>query len=200
MQAIGYDGEGARMTEDRSIAHEDRLITGEELQAQVGLDSCELVEGKVVPMTPAGGEHGGCEGNFGFHLRSFVGPRKMGRSMVGEVGIYTRRNPDTVRAADVLFISNERYARQKSKGGFLEVAPDLVVEILSPSDSFGEIMRKVREHFACGVRLIWIADPASRTVSAYRSPTEVREFGPDDDLSGDDVLPGFSVKVAILFE
>ncbi len=188
------------MAEDRLIALDQKLVTGEELVAMTGVGPCELVEGRVVPMVPTGGEHGGCENKLGFHLWAFVEPRKFGEVMVGEVGIYTHRNPDTVRAADVLFISSERYARRKSKTGFLDVAPDLVVEILSPGDSFAEVMRKIREYFACGVRLIWIVDPAARTVTAYRSLTDVREFGEDDDLPGDDVLPGFSLRVSRLFE
>jgi Uma2 family endonuclease len=123
----------------------------------------------------------------------------LGKVLAGEVGIYTRRNPDTVRGADVLFISNERYVQRKSPG-YLDVAPDLVVEILSPNDRWTETTQKLREYFAIGVRLVWVADPQARNVYAYRALTDVREFTENDDLPGDDVLPGFSVKVAQLFE
>ena len=150
-------------------------------------------------MTPTGDQHGSCEGNFYYALRSFVDSHKLGKVRVGEVGIYTRRNPDTVRAADVLFISNERYAQIKSPG-YLDVAPDLVVEVLSPNDYWIEVTQKLREYFAIGVRLVWVADPQTHSVHAYRALTDVREFTANDDLPGDDVLPGFSVKVAQLFE
>lgn len=181
------------------VLTETKLITGEELAAMGDIGPCELVEGRIVPMTPTGDEHGGIEANFAAELKAFVRAHKLGKIRVGEVGIYIRRNPDTVRAADVLFISHERYARKKS-AGFLDVAPDLVVEILSPNDSWSEVTQKLREYFAIGVRLVWIVDPQTRNVYAYRSLTDVREFTENDDLPGDDVLPGFSVKVAQLFE
>lgn len=175
------------------------VITGEELLAMGDIGPCELVEGRIVPVSPTGDEHGGYEGNFHYVLRSFVQAHNLGKVRVGEVGIYTRRNPDTVRGADVLFISNERYARKKSTG-FLDVAPDLVVEILSPNDKWTEVMQKLREYFVIGVRLVWVADSQSRSVYAYRSLTDVREFKENEELTGDDVLPGFSVPVAQLFE
>jgi Uma2 family endonuclease len=119
---------------------------------------------------------------------------------VGEVGIFTRRGPDTVRAADVAFISNERYDRLKSRRKFLDVPPELVVEVLSPDDPASELIRKLSEYFAAGVRLVWVADPDERSVRAYRSSTDVRELRGTDSLSGEDVLPGFEAEVAALFE
>ena len=101
--------------------------------------------------------------------------------------------------SDVIFITNERYA-QKTKSAFLEIAPDLVVEVMSPNDSYSEVKQKLREYFSIGVRLVWVLDPDAQQVHAYRAPTDVREFGLNDELPGDDVLPGFSVKVALLFE
>ena len=177
----------------------EKLITGEELLELGDIGPCELVEGRIVPMAPTGDEHGGYEGNFYYEVRSFVDLHKLGKVRVGEVGIYIRRNPDTVRGADVIFISHERYAQRKP-GGYLDVAPDLVVEILSPNDKWTEVTQKLRDYFAIGVRLIWVADPEARCVYAYRSLTDVREFTEKDELPGDEVLPGFAVKVAQLFE
>lgn len=175
------------------------LISGEKLLAMGNIGRCELVEGKIVMFGPAVSLHGSIEGNFAFALTSFVDPRKLGSVMVGEVGIYTRRNPDTVRGADVLYLSNERAARSASSG-FLDVAPDLVVEVMSPDDRWSDVTKKLREYFDIGVRLAWVAEPATQTVYAYRSPTDVREFGINDVVPGDDVLPGFSAPVAMLSE
>ena len=180
-------------------ATETRLITGEEFALMPNTHWCELVAGRIVRMAPAGDEHGGVEGNVYNAIRSFVRPRKLGKVRVGETGIYTRRNPDTVRGADALFISNERYVQVKSKS-YLDVAPELVVEVLSPGNTWEEMTQKLREYFAIGVRLVWIVSPSSKTVFAYRSLTDVREFAASDELPGDDVLPGFSVPVASLFE
>lgn len=174
------------------------LITGEELARMGNLSRCELIDGRVVPMSPTGYEHGEIENAIGAELRSFVRSHKLGKVLTGEVGIYTQRDPDRVRGADVLFISNQRYA-QKRSDSYLDVAPDLIVEVLSPNDSWSEVMQKLREYFAIGVRLIWVADPAARRVYAYRSLTDMREFTVADTLPGDDVLSGFSVQVAEVF-
>jgi Uma2 family endonuclease len=178
---------------------ETKLITGEELAALGNLGRCELIEGRVVPMAPTGDEHGGIEIKIGGKLDVFATTHKLGKVRVDEVGIYTHRNPDTVRGADALFISNERYAQKKSPS-FLDVAPELVVEILSPNDSWSDVTQKLREYFAIGVQLVWVVDPQARIIYAYRSMTDVREFTGHDDLPGDEILPGFLVKVAELFE
>jgi Uma2 family endonuclease len=181
------------------IATQTDLITGEEMAQMGDIGPCELVRGIIVPVSHAGDVHGGCEANFCYELRLFIDAHKLGKVRVGEVGIYVARNPDTVRGADAIFISHERYA-QKQSSSYLDVAPELVVEILSPNDAWSKVMQKLREYFAIGVRLIWVADPATRTVFAYRSITDVREFTAQDELPGDDVLPGFVVPVAQLFE
>ena len=175
------------------------LITGEELAAMGDIGPCELIDGRIVTMTPAGDDHGGIEHAIDMEIGPFVRARKLGKMRVGEVGIYIRRNPDRVRAADVLFISNERYA-QKSSSGFLDVAPDLIVEVVSPHDRWSAIMQKLRDYFSIGVRLVWVVNPNTRSVFAYRSLTDVREFAETDDLPGDDVLPGFAVRVSQFFE
>ncbi len=98
-----------------------------------------------------------------------------GECASARLAVYVARDPDTVRGADAIFISHERYA-QKQSPSYLDVAPELVVEILSPNDAWSKVTQKLREYFAIGVRLIWVADPATRTVFAYRSITDVREF------------------------
>jgi Uma2 family endonuclease len=174
-------------------------VTGEELAAMGEIGRCELVEGGILMHSPTRNRHGRIELKFGMALDGFVSPRKLGTVTVGEVGVYTRRNPDTVRGADVLFISNERAAKLGA-AAYLDVAPDLIVEVLSPDDRWNDITQKLREYFALGVRLVWVADPDERIVYAYRALTDVREFRKGDLLPGDDVLPGFSVAVASLFE
>ena len=179
----------------------ETLLSGDELLELGNIGPCELIEGRIVPMSPTGFSHGHFENNFANQLTASVIPNRLGKVVVGEVGIYTQRNPDTVRAADVAFISNERFAKQKRPSGFLEVAPELVVEILSPDDRWQEVNQKLREYFAVGVKLVWVADPAAKTVYAYRSLTNLRIFAEADTLTADDdVLPGFSVPVASLFE
>ena len=174
------------------------LMTGEQLFQLSRCGRCELVNGRIIKMEDATGfEHGDIENNIGAELRAFVRPRHLGRVQVGEVGIYIRRNPDTVRGADVLFISNERFAQVKSLS-YLDVAPELVVEVMSPSDTWDEVTEKLQEYFSIGVRLVWVVSPKLRSVFAYRSLTDVRRFSEHDVVTGDEVLPGFAIKVADL--
>ncbi len=182
----------------RPVTTEVVKITGEELHAMGDIGPCELIEGRIIPMSPAGISHGIYEMNFALALRRFADEHDLGVVATGEVGIYTRRDPDSVRGADVVFISHER-DQLRASAGFLDVAPELVVEIISPDDKWSDVIEKLREYFAVGVKLVWVADPELRSVLAYRSLTDVREFTADDDLVSDDVLPGFRVNVADLF-
>ena len=182
----------------RPVTTEVVKITGEELHAMGDIGPCELIDGRIIPMSPAGISHGIYEMNFALALRRFADEHDLGVVATGEVGIYTRRDPDSVRGADVVFISHER-DQLRASAGFLDVAPELVVEIISPDDKWSDVIEKLREYFAVGVKLVWVADPELRSVLAYRSLTDVREFTADDDLVSDDVLPGFRVNVADLF-
>lgn len=173
-------------------------ITGEELYRMGDLGRTELVKGEIVHMSPTGFTHGYIETNFSVALKTFVKQQKVGRVLSGEVGIYTGRDPDTVRAADVAFISSERMAQVKSKS-FLDAAPELVVEVMSPDDAWSDLMEKLDEYFTCGVKIVWVAAPRTRQVYAYHSVTSVERFTEQDTLTGGDVLPGFSVPVAELF-
>lgn len=114
----------------------------------------------------------------------------------GEVGIYVRRAPDTVRAADALFISNERHAG-RGPTRFLDVAPELVAEILSPDDRWSEVMAKIDKYLAAGA-VVWVVDPTLRHVLAYRTLTEVRRFAEGDVLEDAALLPGFALPVTDL--
>ena len=160
----------------------------------------EIINGQKVFMDATGGDHGWIELNVASAIRDYARPQRLGRVQVGEVGIYIQRNPDRVRAADVLFISLERYTRLSNPSGYLDVAPELVVEVLSPADTVMGMMQKLRDYFSIGVRLVWLIDPEAHTVFAYRSLTDVREFTEADTLPGDDVLPGFAIPIISLFE
>ena len=177
---------------------QDQLITGEELSRMPDLGPCELVEGRIVPMPPTNYVHGEIETDVSAALKAFARATGKGRVMGGEVGIYVRRDPDTVRAADVLFISNERYTRRDSKS-YLDVPPELVVEILSPDDLWSEVMEKLDEYFAAGVDAVWILDPRRKAVFSYRSLTEVRLLGEEQVLTEEEILPGFAHPVSGFF-
>lgn len=164
------------------------------------LNPCELVGGRIVRMTPTNPTHGRIEVNVAAALRTFVRTQNLGVVMAGEAGVFTTRNPDTVRAPDVLFLSHERDALRTRREGFLDVAPDFVVEILSPSDRPDAVRRKLDEYFAAGVRMAWVIDPATRTVHVHRPGGDVTSFAAGEIVAGEDVLPGFEVPVDAVFE
>lgn len=178
---------------------ENRLITGNELMAMGEIGPCELVEGEIVMGSPAGYEHGWVEFTLGRLLGNFVYERKLGWVGGDELGIYTRRNPDTVRAGDVVFVSKERSA-DRPRPGYLEIAPDLVVEVVSPGDSWSEIQDKIEEYFAIGVRWVWVIEPRKRAVRVYRSPADMEKLVAGDTLEGEGPLAGFRLPVATIFE
>ena len=169
-----------------------------------GLDPCELVAGRVVRMTPTNPTHGRIEVNVAAALRHFVRTQNLGVVMAGEVGVFTARNPDTVRAADVLFLSHDRNARRERQEGFLDVAPELTVEILSPTDRPDQVRRKLGEYFAAGVLHVWVIDPASHRVHVHRDRGERLTLASGDVLTGgdmlQDMLPGFELPVDDIFE
>ncbi len=179
---------------------QEKLITGEELAQLTGVGPCELIDGRIVPMSPTSVAHAIIEIRIAAALENFVSTRKIGKVLVGEAGLYTKRNPDRVRAADALFISNARYQERQKTHGYLDVAPELIVEILSPDDTMMEMMQKLDEYFSIGVELVWVIHPEAQTVFAYRSLTDVREFKENDLLPGDTILPGFTKLVKELFE
>jgi Uma2 family endonuclease len=177
----------------------ERLITGEELYARGDIGPSELVAGRIVSHMPTGHPHGFIEGLIAFFLMLFNREHQFGRVLIGETGIYTRRNPDTVRAADVAFISHARLEQVQSNS-FLDVAPELVVGIMSPGNSWSEVQAKLAEYFAIGVKLVWVVDPQLEQVHVYRALEQVTLLKKQDTLTGEDVLPGFTLALTEIFD
>jgi Uma2 family endonuclease len=178
----------------------ERLWTAEDLLALGEEARYELIEGRLVLMSPTGFLHGDVALALAAALRAFVHPRRLGRIVVGEVGFVLRRNPDTVRAADIAFIRADRLPPEGLPFGFFEGAPDLAVEILSPFDRYPDLLRKVSQWLEAGTRLVWVVDPARRTVTAFQFDGTLRLLNESAELDGGDVLPGFRHPVRDLFE
>jgi Uma2 family endonuclease len=121
----------------------------------------------------------------------------LGEVFAQDTGFRIERDPDTVRAPDAAFIAHPRLA-QIPEAGYADLAPDLVAEILSPSDKPGEVLQKVGQWLSAGVRLVWVLDPARRHARVYRADGSVAIIGPDDELRGEDVLPGFRCSVHVI--
>ena len=159
----------------------------------------ELVEGELVRMTPTGAEHGTVTACLSHVLREYVLEHDAGACCGAETGFILRRAPDIVRAPDAAFVSRERIPKTGIPKSYWPFAPDLAVEVPSPSDRFADIQIKIAEYFSAGTRLVWVVEPATRTVHVYRSPRDVQVVGDDGELSGEGVLPSFRCAVRRLF-
>ncbi len=170
-----------------------------ELVAQV-LGSCELVRGEIVPMSPGGIQHSQVTMNAARLLDSHVRPLKIGRVLTGEAGVIVARRPDTVRGADVAFISYQRLPRGLPERGFLKQPPELVIEVLSMDTSWTKMEEKVADYHAMGVDLVWVLDPQTLTLRAYplgATPLLLRDT---DMANADPHVAGFAVVVGAFFE
>jgi Uma2 family endonuclease len=178
---------------------ESKLITGEELLAMGDIGPCELIDGRIVRKSYATAEHGFLVVALATELANFVKQRQLGRVMIGGVGVYIRRDPDQVRAMDIAFISEEHWPHKLSTG-FLDVVPELVVEVISPDDRWEDMRQKLEDYFSIGVQRVWVVEPENRAVLVYRSITEMQRLSESDVLTGEGLLEGFALPVASLFE
>ena len=177
-----------------------KLLTADDLLAMGAEDRYELVKGVLVPMSPPPApQHGYVASTIDYLVGSFVRPRRLGWTFGAETGFRLFRDPDTVRAADFSFVTRGRITRDMDLSRYVDLAPDLVVEVMSPSDSEAEVLAKVREFLDAGVRLVWVVYPRSKTVRVHRAGREPLVLGAMEELSGEDGLPGFTCPVAELF-
>lgn len=159
----------------------------------------ELSEGELIVMSPASYWSSIVAAAILRRIAAFVVEHRLGLVAGADGGMLLRRGPDTLRAPDVSFVRRERIPPDVSRGGFIPVAPDLAVEVLSPSDRFSRVTRKIRDYFAAGTRLVWVVDPDDRVTTVYHPDRPVEIIGADGTLDGEDVLPGFTLSLAELW-
>ena len=159
----------------------------------------ELIRGVLYETMPTGQEHGEIAANLVIELGGFIKPRRLGRLTTSDSGVWLERDPDTVREPDVAFFSAEALLPGVRVTGYSETVPDLVVEIGSPGDSRRKVRDKAWMWLSYGVRLVWVVNPAKRTVDVYRPDLAVATVLEDGFLDGADVLPGFSCAVSAVF-
>lgn len=160
---------------------------------------CELVKGELVEMAPTGGRHGLIASRIDRRVGSFVEQNNLGGDFAAETGFRLARNPDTVRAPDVAFVSRARLPAADLLVGFPDLVPDLVVEVVSPSDTAGAVQARLEDWLKAGASLVWIVYPDTRSVAVYQSLDQVAVLTQGDILDGDPLLPGFSCPVSELF-
>jgi Uma2 family endonuclease len=176
-----------------------RLLTAAELERFPDDDyRYELVDGRLVRMSPTGWEHGRIVMRIGVLLGAHLRDRDLG-AVVSEVGFKLHSNPDTVRGPDIAFVRQERLPAGKLRG-FWNGPPDLAIEVLSPEDRPNDIHDKMEEYLSSGVLAVVVVDPGDTSVTTYRrlsSPVTARE---GDELDLDDVVEGFRCRASEIFE
>ena len=159
----------------------------------------ELIRGVLSETMPTGHEHGQIAANLTILLGVFVKPRKLGALTTSDSGVQLEHDPDTVREPDVAFFSAEKSPPDERVTGYAQVAPDLAVEIVSPSDRLPAVNDKALMWLRYGVRLVWVVRPDERRVDVHREGHPVAALTESDALDGLDALPGFSCPVREIF-
>lgn len=184
-----------------STLTQGRLLTAEEFaqlpQPEDGSHQ-ELVQGVVITVPPPSFYHGQVCSKFDRKLGVFIDEHQLGWITSNDSGVILARAPDTVRGPDLAFWRRERMP-EPPQTGYPSIAPDLVVEVLSPSDVFPKILRKVQQYLRAGTQEVWVVVPEDRSVTVCRPGQEQVILGNGETLSGGALLPGFSCPVAELF-
>ena len=150
-------------------------------------------------MTPAGWKHGSVGGKLGSLMGRHVLEENLGRVFLAETGFLLARDPDTVRAPDIAFIHKDRLPVEEPTEAFWPGAPDLAVEVVSPGDTVGEVDEKIKAWLDAGAMMVWVVDPQGQHIAVYRSATDITMLTMDDELDGQEVLPGFRCRVEEIF-
>ena len=174
------------------------LLTADDLERMPQDDAVrlELDQGELISMPPAGGEHGETGYEIGRIVGNHVRAHNLGRCFNSETGF--RLSHDTVRAPDFAFIRSDRAPKGRTIG-FVPMAPDLAVEVFSPSDSPAQLMRKIKQYLAAGTHTVWVVYPEQKQVHVIEASGADRILDVADTLDCRELLPGFSASVESLF-
>src|SRR3989454_7934959 len=174
------------------------LMTADEL-LHVGIPDkrVELVRGSLVVREPPGYTHGRVTVNLAVRLAAHLEHTGAPQVIVAETGFTLARNPDTVRGPDLAVLRRDQVPVPEPRG-FLELGPDLVIEVLSPGDRSGEVLAKVADWLSAGTRLVWVIDPERRLTRVYRDDGSELTVTADQVLDGGDAVPGFSCPLTAI--
>ncbi|MDE0468884.1 MAG: Uma2 family endonuclease [Candidatus Poribacteria bacterium] len=159
------------------------------------LEGYEYMKGKLIPMAPPTMEHGEISMSLSLLLGVHIRENGLGRLYPADTDF---KLGDRLVKPDVAFVSTARLPENRNQAS--PIAPDLAVEVVSPSDVFRRVIEKAFAYLEAGTQIVWIVEPTSQTVRVYRSETPIRVLGIKDTLTGEDVVDGFSCQVAQLFE
>ena len=183
-----------------STAIAPKLLTAEEyFELPDDGQRTELVAGEVIIMNMPGYRHGRICNRIGRLIGNFAEEHHLGTTLNNDSGIITRRGPDTVRGADVSFYSYARVPEGEDPVGYAGASPEIVFEVVSPSNTRRQITVKTGEYLNAGVNVVCVVDPAYKTVNLNFPDQPTKELEGDDTLTFAD-LPGFTLPVSKFFE
>jgi len=159
----------------------------------------ELMDGELIRMPPSQPDRSSVGVMFSAYLVAHVVPPRLGMVFGADAGFWFAANPDTVLAPDCAFVRGDRLPARTDRRGFWRVAPDLVVEVVSPSDRRTAVLAKVDRYLGYGVRLVVFVWPPTRTMTLHRAGHDVEELSQGDVFDAGDVVPGFRLPVTVLF-
>jgi len=163
-------------------------------------DGYELVNGELVEI-PMGYDSSWVGGRLYLYLTIHVDAKRLGWTSPADTGYQCFPNsPNKVRKPDVSFIRAGRLSADEIPKGHCRIPPDLAAEVISLNDIHSNISEKVREYLDAGVKLVWVVDPTLKRVNVYRADGSGALLGENDDLTGENVIDGFSVRVGNLFQ
>ncbi|RKU26153.1 hypothetical protein C6499_14065 [Candidatus Poribacteria bacterium] len=159
------------------------------------LEGYEYVKGELIPIPPTSVEHGYISANLCSLLHLYVRENQLGRVLISDTGF---RVGERVLIPDIAFVSTDRLPADQNKAS--PVPPDLAIEVVSPTDMLNRVEEKAFAYLEAGTQLVWVLKPRSKTVTVYRSETDITLLTRNDTLTGEEVVKGFSCQVAELFE
>ena len=169
-------------------------------ESEAILDSFyEVVRGQIREKPLMGTWENWIANVLGRHLDNFVSQHELGTVILENLFLLDRV-ANLQRRPDIAFVSRQRWLGLPAKSNAWEVVPDLAVEVTSPTNKADEVMAKIEEYFRVGVRRVWVVYCEQRKVYAYTSPRHVAILEPADELGGGDVIPGFRLSLAKLFD
>jgi Uma2 family endonuclease len=175
-------------------------MTAEELFASPEYEKhCELVNGELITMAPAGGEHGIITIHITLLVGDFIWKRRLGKCVAAETGFILSRHPDTVRAPDFAFIPKDRIPPEGISEKFLTLVPAIVIEVLSPRDHALGIADKIEDWVRFGVDEVWVVNPKLKTLTVHTATHDPHLLRVNDTFQGSPILPGFSLPIADIF-
>lgn len=178
---------------------ETKRYTPADLLKMPDNNNIELVNGELVEK-PVSALSATVEANVSGYLHAFCIAHKTAVVLSSTNGIQCfSDDPNKIRKPDVSVYRVERFTREHLMEGWVSIPPDLAVEVVSSRDEFAEVAEKVEEYLTVGVQLVWVIDPENQLIYVHRQDGSVAKLHKNDELSGEDVLPGFTCKVVELF-